>query len=186
MMKLWKLTALTLAIGLAGCQSPPAYHFTVTDVPTSTQKIDAQLGAVTVTMDSTDKRANLPKRYQGVDKFWQESLQDALKRSAIFQDTAGQTADLNVQILAVDFPSFAVDFKTKTIARYELIHQPSGAVLFTKDVQAEAEVPSEYALIGRTRARESINRSAQNNIKQFLQALEAADIRMPAATLKPN
>lgn len=184
MIKLWKFTALSLAIGLAGCQTPPAYNFAVPDVAVSAQKIDAKLGAVNVSIDSSNKNTDLPKRYQGVDTFWQASLQDALERSAIFKDTAGQTAELQVTILAVDFPSFAVDFMTKTLARYELIDQRSGAVLFAKDVQAEAEVPSDYALIGRTRARESINRSAQNNIKQFLQALEAANIRMPAATSK--
>ncbi|MDH5858825.1 UDP-N-acetylglucosamine acyltransferase [Lampropedia aestuarii] len=183
-MKLWKLAALSLAIGLAGCQSPSAYDFAVTDVHTSTQKIDAQLGTVTVTMDSSDKRADLPKRYQGVDRYWQESLQEALKRSAIFKATAGHTADLQVTILAVEFPSLAVDFKTQTIARYALVDKRSGAVLFSKEVQAEGEVPSDYAFIGRTRARESINRSAQNNIKQFLQQLEAADIRMPAPPAK--
>lgn len=181
-MKLWKFAALSVAIGLAGCQTPPAYDFAVSDAHTSTQKIDAQLGTVTVSMDSADKRADLPKRYQGVDRYWQTSLQEALKRSAIFRESAGQTADLQVTILAVELPSFAVDFKTQTIARYALIDKRSGALLFIKDVQAAGEVPSDYALIGRTRARESINRSAQNNIKQFLRELEATDIRMPAAT----
>ncbi len=40
-------------------------------------------------------------------------------------------------------------------------------------------MPFNYAFAGVIRARESISRSAQNNIAQFLQALETVDITKP-------
>ncbi len=40
-------------------------------------------------------------------------------------------------------------------------------------------MPAGYAFAGVIRARESINRSTQNNIALFLQALETVDVSKP-------
>ena len=68
---------------------------------------------------------------------------------------------------------------TKTVARYELIDRATGGIVYTQDVSASGEVPFNYAFAGVVRARESISRSAQNNIAQFLQALETVDVSKP-------
>lgn len=65
---------------------------------------------------------------------------------------------------------------SSTIARYELIDRATGSIVYTQDVSASGEVPFNYASAGVIRARESISRSAQNNIAQFLQSLETVDI----------
>ena len=64
-------------------------------------------------------------------------------------------------------------------ARYELIDRATGGIVYTQDVSASGEVPFNYAFAGVVRARESISRSAQNNIAQFLQALETVDVSKP-------
>ncbi|AOH37362.2 hypothetical protein BGP89_02865 [Luteimonas sp. JM171] len=68
---------------------------------------------------------------------------------------------------------------TRTTARYEIIDREDGSIIFTQDVQAAGEVPMGYAFAGVIRARESINRSVQNNIAQFLQSLETVDASRP-------
>ncbi len=94
---------------------------------------------------------------------------------AVFRDDAPVKLSLSVKILAIDIPSFGASMTTKTIARYELIDRATG-IVYTQDVSASGEVPFNYAFAGVIRARESISRSAQNNIAQFLQALETVDI----------
>ncbi|MNT72875.1 hypothetical protein D3C72_2115160 [compost metagenome] len=66
-----------------------------------------------------------------------------------------------------------------SIARYELIDRATGSIVYTQDISADGAVPFDHAFMGVTRARESINRAAQNNIKLFLQALETVDVTKP-------
>lgn len=179
-MNSWKLACIVLAVGLAGCQAPPPLNFSVPDVGVSSKKIDAELRSVTVTLGRPDeKKGNLPMGAEGITQYWKESLQEAVDRMAIFRDRADNTVSIQVKILAVDVPSFGVSFTTKTVARYELIDRSNGSIIYTQDVAAEGVVPAGYAFAGITRARESINRSAQNNIKQFLQSLEEVDVEKP-------
>ncbi len=68
---------------------------------------------------------------------------------------------------------------TKSAARYEIIDRANGDIIFTQDINSEGVVPFDYAFIGMIRARESLNRSVQQNIAQFLQALETVDVSKP-------
>lgn len=68
---------------------------------------------------------------------------------------------------------------SSAIAKYEIINRNDGSIIYTQDISSKGEVPFDHSLIGMTRARESINRAAQNNIKQFLQAIELVDVNKP-------
>lgn len=46
-------------------------------------------------------------------------------------------------------------------------------------IDSRARTMPTKAFVGMVRARESINRAAQNNIKQFLQAVETVDVEKP-------
>lgn len=179
-MKLWKLAVVVFAVGLAGCQAPPPLNFSVPDVGVSSKKIEAELRSVTVTLGRPDEaKGDLPMGMETITQFWKESLQESLDRMAIFRDRADDTISIQVKILAMDIPSFGASFTTKSIARYEIIDRSNGSIVFTQDVEANGVVPMDHSFVGMTRARESVNRSAQNNIKQFLQALETVDIDKP-------
>ncbi|MBC3381800.1 UDP-N-acetylglucosamine acyltransferase [Serratia fonticola] len=98
---------------------------------------------------------------------------------AIFKDNSENKVSLSVKVLALDIPSFGVTFTTKTIARYELINRADGGIIYTQDISSVGTVSPGYAFAGIVRARESINRAVQNNITQFLQALETVDMTKP-------
>lgn len=98
---------------------------------------------------------------------------------AIFSDGSDRKVSLSVKVLELDVPAFGASMTTKTMARYELIDRETGAIIYTQDISAEGHVPASYAFVGVIRARESINRSVQNNITQFLQALETVDVSRP-------
>ncbi|AVY67191.1 lipoprotein [Xanthomonas translucens] len=169
--------AALAAVALSGCASNPPLNFSVPGVAVSEKKLDAELRSMTVTLARPDEaKGKMPAVAQHeVAQMWQTALTEALNRAAIFRDDAPRKFNLSVKILAIDIPAFGASMTTKTIARYELIDRASGAVVYSRDVTALGTVPMNYAFMGVIRVRESLNRSAQDNIGQFLQDLKSAE-----------
>ncbi|MNP83226.1 hypothetical protein D3C76_1821120 [compost metagenome] len=61
---------------------------------------------------------------------------------------------------------------TNASASYSLVDRKTGEAMVEATVTTQGAVPYEYALIGDVRAKESINRAVQNNIREFLSRLE--------------
>ena len=175
------LFAAIIAASLVGCTTNPPLNFSVPNVGVSSKKIDGELKSLTVTLARPDEaKGKIPAQAQHeVPQMWQNALTEALNKMAVFSDDAPVKLSLSVKILAIDIPSFGASMTTKTVARYELIDRATGGIVYTQDVSASGEVPFNYAFAGVVRARESISRSAQNNIAQFLQALETVDVSKP-------
>lgn len=175
-----KIFAIIFALALTGCAAPPPLNFSVPDVGVSQSKIDAEVKTITVTLARPDEaKGSMPMGMEGITNFWKESLQEAIDRMAIFKDESKNKLSVQVKILAFETPGFGASMTSKSIARYELIERSTGSIVLTQDIAAEGIVPFDHAFLGVTRARESINRAAQNNIKLFLQALESVDISKP-------
>ncbi|MER1940446.1 lipoprotein [Castellaniella sp. FW104-16D08] len=174
------IVTLFLAVGLAGCQTLPPVNFAVSDVGYTEHKVEAELKSLTVSLASPEeKKGNLPAGSEVAAPLWRDALQDALNRMAIFQDDAKTKVNLTVKILALNMPSFGAGMTTTSIAKYEIINRANGDIIYTQDVTADGTVPFNYAFLGVVRARESLNRSVQQNIAQFLQSLETVDISKP-------
>lgn len=175
------LTAGVIALALSGCQSIPPINFSVPNVGYSQKKIDAELKSMTVGIARADeKTGELPAGMEAiVPQLWQASLQESLNRMAIFNDDAPSKVNISVKILKFNTPSFGASMTTETAARYEIVDRKTGAMVYTQDISSKGEVPFDYALLGLTRSRESVNRAVQNNITQFLQALETVDVSKP-------
>jgi hypothetical protein len=172
--------ALLISTVLAGCAAPPPLSFSVPNVGYSTKKIDAEVKSITVSVAREDeKKGDLPMGVEAIPQMWKSALEEALNRMAIFKDDAAKKLSLSVKILAVNIPAFGADMTTKSIARYELIDRADGGIVFTQDVSTDGTVPFSQNLLGIARARESINRSVQANIGQFLQSLETVDVNKP-------
>ena len=172
--------SLVLSTALAGCVAPPPINFSVPNVGISNAKIDAEVKTITVTLARPDEaKGNIPMGLETLTNLWKESLQEAIDRMAIFKDDASKKISIQVHVLAFDIPVAGLSMDTKSIARYEIIDRSNGSIIYTQDITAEGIVPFDYAFVGMVRGRESINRSVQNNIKQFLQALETVDVNKP-------
>ena len=180
-MPLFRLAiAFLVAVLASGCAAPPPLNFSVPDVGVSTKKIDAEVKAITVTLARPDeKKGDMPVGIEGITNFWKESLQESLDRMAIFKDESKNKVSIQVKILAFDIPAFGLEMTSKSIARYEIIDRATGGIIYTQEIASTGVVPMSHAFVGMVRARESINRAAQNNIKQFLQAVETVDIEKP-------
>jgi len=177
-MRVKELIVVIFVLALSGCAQPPPLNFSVPDVGASKTKIDAEVKTITVTMATPDEaNGDMPSWIDiNTTNLWKESLQEAIDRMAIFKDDSSNKISIQVKILALDIPAMGASFTTKSVARYEIINRSNGAIVYTQDVSAEGFVPASYAFPGVTRAWESVNRSASNNIKQFVQALETAGI----------
>lgn len=175
------ILVVLLAVFLAGCASNPPLNFSVPDVGFTQRKIDADMRSLTVSLARPDEaKGKIPAAAQHeVPQMWEAALTEALNRMAIFSDNAERKVSLSVKVLELDVPSFGASMTTTTTARYELIDRRDGSIIYTQDVAASGVVPAGYAFAGIIRARESINRSVQNNISQFLQALETVDVSRP-------
>lgn len=175
------LFVVAFALALAGCQSAPPINFSVPNVGYSTKKIEAELKSMTVGIARADeKTGELPAGMETlVPQLWQTALQESLNKMAIFNDDAPTKLNLSVKILKLNVPGAGFSMTTETAARYELLDRKTGAIVYTQDIVSKGEVPMDYAFMGVTRARESVNRAVQNNITQFLQALQTVDVSKP-------
>lgn len=174
-------TASLFAVLLSGCGSIPPMNFSVPNVGVSQKKIDAEMKSMTVTIARPDeKTGNLPVGMeQIVPQLWQTSLTESLNKMAIFQDDAVKKVNLSVKILKLDLPGAGFAMTTSTAARYEIMDRKTGDLIFSQDIASSGTTPMGDAFLGVARARESINRAVQNNITQFLQALETVDVTKP-------
>ncbi|WP_058836434.1 hypothetical protein [Luteimonas abyssi] len=173
--------AAVLVLGLAGCASNPPLNFSVPNVGVTAQKVDADMRSLTVSLARPDEaKGKIPAAAQHeVPQMWESALTEALNRMAVFSDNSNRKVSLSVKVLELDVPAFGASMTTQTTARYEIIDRESGSIIYTQDISASGVVPASYAFAGMIRARESINRSVQNNIAQFLQALETIDVTRP-------
>lgn len=176
-----KFFVAAIAVILSGCTAIPPLSFSPPNVGYASKKIEAELRSMTVTIARADEQKGPipPGMGPQIPAIWQTALQEALNKMAIFKDDAPVKVNLSVKILALDVPSAGFSFTTKSIARYELLNRANGDVIYTVDVSADGGVPADYAFLGAARMLESVNRSVQNNITQFLQGLETVNVSKP-------
>ena len=175
------LSIVVISAVLSGCQATAPLNFSVPNVGLAKKKVDAELRSMTVSIARPDeKTGDLPAGMEVmVPQLWQASLQEAINRMTVFKDDASTKVNLSVKILKLNVPSAGISFTTQAAARYEIINRSNGDIIFTQDIASDGLVPMDYAFVGVTRQRESINRAVQNNIAQFLQALESVNTARP-------
>jgi len=177
-----KFMPLTLVLLFSfGCATAmPPVNFSAPNIGVSTTKLDAELKSLTVTVARPDEATGEINPGIGVHtELWKTALEEAFNRMAIFKDDSPKKVSLAVKVLKMDTPDFGGEMTTHASARYEIIDRSNGSIIFTTDISTSGVVPFDHAFVGVIRARESINRSVQNNIIQFLQVLETVEIDKP-------
>ena len=173
------LFLLLLSSGCIGTKRLPV-NFSAPNIGVSSTKLDAELKSLTVSVARPDEATGEIDPGIGVHTgLWKTSLEEAFNRMAIFKDDSPRKVSLAVKILKFGVPSFGASMTTHASARYEIIDRSDGSIIFTTDISTTGDVPFDYAFAARVRLLESINRSVQNNIIQFLQVLETVDMDKP-------
>jgi len=166
---------------LYGCATPVVpINFSVPNVGLSKKKIDAEVKSLTVTVAPANEATGTQNINTAmVTPLWTSAMNEAFNKMAIFQDDAPMKVNVSVKILSFDPPSVGFSMTTKTSARYEIVDRKSGDIIHTQDVSSSHTTPADFAFNARIRINDSINHAVQDNIIQFLQALESVDIRKP-------
>lgn len=179
-----------LLLGACGQQIPPL-NFFPPNVGISNAKLDAEVRSIIVAVGRPDEQkgdvdivlieglGTTVSSGSGFIQQWKDALEDSLNKMVIFRDDATKKINISVKILKLDVPSFGTVFETETIARYEITDRSNGDIIFSSEVASKGSTPADHAFLGATRARESVNRSVQNNISLFLQQLETVEINRP-------
>jgi hypothetical protein len=159
---------------LGACASAPRLDFTIaTPIVPITQPVGAKLTSVSV-----DPAPGAGKKEIQADQLafplWKESLSSALSQAKVFDSAASAAVKIQVTVSKVNAPEFGIEMVTTSTAKYDVIDAASGAVLFSKTVDARGAVPGDYAFAGYVRAQESVNRSVRQSISDFVEALKAA------------
>ena len=175
MIRTISLMIFGLVILLSGCVSVPPVDFTVQDVGMVSQRKDAELISMTVGFAPQAQQKKVEANAT-IPPVWKEALQDAINRSLIFQDDASKKINLSVRISEFDIPGARFSMTTKVTAIYEIVDRSNGDLLFAQEISSEGVVPTDYAFAGVTRMVESWNRAVRNNIADFINTLEQADI----------
>jgi hypothetical protein len=186
--------AVLFSVILTGCQSLPPANFSVPNVGLSQKKIDAEMKSLTVTVARPDEKKGrldfemVTEDFNGgggalggqvVPQLWSTALTEALNSMAIFQDDSAKKVNLSVKVLKLEVPRGGISFTTDAIAKYEIMDRKTGDLIFSQEIASSGTTPMDFAFMGIARMRESINRAVQNNITQFLQALETVDPSKP-------
>ena len=167
-----------LVLLVTGCTAVPPVDFTVQDVGPVSNRKDAELKSLTVGFAPQSQQGKVEANAT-IPPVWKEGLQDALNRSLVFRDDGERKVNLSVRITEFDIPAAGVSMKTKVSAIYEIVDRATGDLLFAEKVTSEGVVPFDYAFVGVVRMVESWNRAVRNNIADFINLLEQADISKP-------
>ena len=167
------ISALLLVSLLTGCVSAPPLNFSVQGVEPSKRKVDAELRAVSVSYAvPSEQTGEVPSNGEGVPMLWERALAEAINKSSVFDDDSAKKANLFVKIKELDPPAAGFTMVTDTSASYLLVNRKTGEKILEETITTKGSVPPGYAFVGVVRAKESINRAVQNNIREFLSRLE--------------
>lgn len=169
---------LFIAALLGGCAQAPTLDFVPRDITPTGAKIDYELRSISVSIAQDNERVGetqvglFGNQYESTFKqAFKDALEEAVAKSAIFNDLSSKKLALSAKVLQFETPGFGVSFETKMVVRYQLLDRSNGRLVFTRDVSSLGQVPFNYAFFGAIRATEARNVSARENINQFIGSL---------------
>lgn len=160
---------------MAGCQVAPPLPVAAPTLGVSHTKIAAALQAITVTASE-----NQLSGFFIDTQAWQSALQESVDRMAIFEAGAPTRVAIAVEILGFDTPHNDAAVQSNAIARYKILNQANGDILFNEAIISTGVASNNASLTMDARIRESRSRAVEQNIADFLKSLETAAIKLPA------
>lgn len=178
------LAATIFTIFATGCATQaPSLNFAPKDVLPAKNKVQAELKSITVSVAKEDERLGetqvgfFGNQYEQTFRSnFKDSLEEAIVKSAVFNDLAQQKVSLTAKVMKFQTPSTSINFDTHMIVRYELFDRSNGQLAFRRDIESNGTVPFDYAFMGAIRYTEARNIAVRNNIINFINSLEELKI----------
>lgn len=173
------LSIAAMAIVMTGCATQaPTLDFVPRDVLPTGQKIDYELKSISVSVAKEDERVGetqvglFGNQYESAFRqSFKDSLEEAITKSAIFNDISNKKLGLSAKVMQFETPGFSSGFETSFVVRYQLLDRSTGKLVFTRDIRSKGSVPFDYAFLGAIRYTEARNRAVRTNIEQFVSSL---------------
>lgn len=164
---------------LSGCATQaPTLNFVPQDVLPSSSKIDFELKNTSVSIAQDGERVGATQvglfgnQYESTFKqAFKDALEEAISKSAIFNDLSTRKLSLSAKVLQFETPGFSTGFATTMVVRYQLLDRSNGKLIFTRDITSTGEVAFDYAFMGAIRYTEARNRAGRDNVNQFITSL---------------
>lgn len=167
---------IPITTGIMGCASP-ANRESMSPPSFATSKqfnksvsIVVFGGSDTGAMDSTNIS----------DLEFKASIEDAITKSKLFREITkdlNSDVDLQVSIASLSKPSFGFTFEVSMEAGWILTRRSDKSILMKKSIKSTGKATTSDALIAVSRIQMAVERSAQNNISQGLNAIAELDIK---------
>ncbi|MBU3557196.1 hypothetical protein ICN18_06090 [Polynucleobacter sp. Ross1-W9] len=170
------IAIVSVILGLAGCASPANREtmslpsFNTTKKFNKTVSVLVSGGSDTGAMESTNIS----------DEEFKASIEDAINKSKIFSEItkdSNSDLDLQVSIASLSKPSFGFTFEVSMEAGWILSRRSDKSVLMKKSVKSTGKATTSDALIAVNRIQMAVERAAQNNISQGLNAIAELNIK---------
>lgn len=173
------LVAIFSAAIISGCATQaPTLNFVPQDVLPSQNKVNAELKSITISIAKEDERLGetqvgfMGNQYESTFKAsFKEALEEAIVKSAIFNDLSENKVSLTAKVMKFETPSMGVNFDTSMIVRYEVYDRKNGKLIFRRDVESGGSVSGSYAFMGAIRYTEARNVAGRNNVNNFISSL---------------
>ncbi|CAM8651505.1 hypothetical protein MCEMSEM18_00317 [Comamonadaceae bacterium] len=172
------VAGLLIAVTTGCATQAPTLDFVPKDVIATGKKIDFELKTISVSIAKEDERQGetqvglFGNQYESSFKqSFKDAIEEALSKSAIFNDLSTRKLSLSAKVLRFESPSMGINFDTQCTVRYQLLDRSTGKLLFTRDVKSVGTVPFDYAFIGMIRLAEARNRAVRQNVEQLVQSL---------------
>lgn len=178
------LATIMFCLTLTACsESVPPLDFTPSDVLPTGKKVNAGVKDISISFAKPQERVGSIQVGFGGNQYessfkstFEDSLQEALIKSAIFNDYAKRKVLIVAKVMQLETPTVGLAFTTQMVVRYSLLDTSSGKLLFTRDIKTSGTVEMEYAFLGATRFSESRNRAVRASIEDFISSLGEAKI----------
>jgi hypothetical protein len=178
------LAAIMFCLTLTACsESVPPLDFTPSDVLPTGKKVNAGVKDISISFAKPQERVGSIQVGFGGNQYessfkstFEDSLQEALIKSAIFNDYAKRKVLIVAKVMQLETPTVGLAFTTQMVVRYSLLDTSSGKLLFTRDIKTSGTVEMGYAFLGATRMSESRNRAVRSSIEDFISSLGEAKI----------
>lgn len=168
-----RITVIFLSFVILGCASPANISNVMVDDAYDLEFKDEFIGKIGVT--HVNGSSNTSELYDlGLEnKEFKLALKESLKAQYLLAIESRPQFELTASFLNVDYPSFGSDLYFDSEIRYLLVDKVSSKVVFDSVIASKGIATMSDSLMGSTRLKIAAERSAHNNIKEFLARLSS-------------
>jgi hypothetical protein len=167
-----------LSLFLGACATPKfePINLTPENISQSKRQVDAEVKSIAVMLAPQSQQTGEVRVQQDFLNTWKESLQVSLDRAAIFKDDAKRKVTVEGLVRKFDFNPTGFSNEVFIEVTYRVTDRSTKAVVFEYDTQTTAKMDSSEVWVAIERLKRIWNRATQESIRQFVIALDGANI----------